>query len=188
MSAKRIDLQGQVFGKLTVISEVLPHIKGTHWRWLCQCACGNTTIVMSGGLRHGGTRSCGCSQFRKRPFEWLYNRLLRTGESTKHEVRLSYEDFLEYTCIKTCHYCGADITWHEYSSGLGVTRNSGYYLDRKESNLGYTKDNCVVCCPRCNWAKSDRFTYEEWAELGKVMKTWVKELPKNSDIMTAINN
>ena len=29
-------------------------------RWLCQCECGNQTIVNSGSLRRGLTKSCGC--------------------------------------------------------------------------------------------------------------------------------
>lgn len=28
--------------------------------WLCQCECGNTTIVQGGNLRSGNTKSCGC--------------------------------------------------------------------------------------------------------------------------------
>lgn len=31
-----------------------------HARWLCQCECGNTTIVSSNVLKKGHTKSCGC--------------------------------------------------------------------------------------------------------------------------------
>lgn len=52
-----IDLTGQKFGELTVIKRV-DNI-GTHAGWLCQCSCGNQTIVGSNKLRGGSTISCG---------------------------------------------------------------------------------------------------------------------------------
>lgn len=52
------DLTGKVFGKLTVI-DVKNFEKG-HANFLCKCECGNMTVVSSGNLRSGGTKSCGC--------------------------------------------------------------------------------------------------------------------------------
>lgn len=60
---KVIDLVGQEFGKLTVIERMPTHIspKGKHViEWLCQCECGNYTIVTASSLRSGHTKSCGC--------------------------------------------------------------------------------------------------------------------------------
>lgn len=56
---KFIDLTGQRFGRL-VVKELVPSDgrKGTFW--LCQCDCGNTTVVAGQELRRGGTKSCGC--------------------------------------------------------------------------------------------------------------------------------
>lgn len=53
------DLKGERFGKLTVLERV--ENIGIQTAWLCQCDCGNQTIVMSSNLRkENGTRSCGC--------------------------------------------------------------------------------------------------------------------------------
>lgn len=79
---------------------------------------------------------------------------------------LSYEEFLTFTRIPECHYCGAVIPWHPKMAG----KNNAYYLDRKDNDKGYTTDNCVVCCSRCNWAKANRFTYEEWVYIGKAIR------------------
>lgn len=54
-----IDITGQKFGRLVAI-ERHGRAKNGNALWLCQCCCGNTTIVESYGLRHGTTRSCGC--------------------------------------------------------------------------------------------------------------------------------
>lgn len=56
----KIDLTGQVFGLLTVLKEVPERSKDRQVQWLCQCECGNTTIVRSADLRSGNTKSCGC--------------------------------------------------------------------------------------------------------------------------------
>lgn len=60
--SKRIDLTGQRFGKLTVL-EPAENIGGrTTWR--CRCDCGKETVVPTGRLRSGETKSCGCQRDR----------------------------------------------------------------------------------------------------------------------------
>jgi hypothetical protein len=56
-----IDLSGQVFGRLTVLSRE-KNGGGGHTRWRCGCACGNETVVQQSKLRSGNTSSCGCLQ------------------------------------------------------------------------------------------------------------------------------
>ena len=53
---KRIDLTGQRFGNLVVVSRT--ERKGGYW--LCKCDCGNTKEVSLHNLRAGHTKSCGC--------------------------------------------------------------------------------------------------------------------------------
>lgn len=52
-----IDIVGQKFGRLTVLS--LYSTKGGA-RFLCKCDCGGTTIPRGYNLRKGNTKSCGC--------------------------------------------------------------------------------------------------------------------------------
>lgn len=64
---KKLDLVGQVYGKLTVLEEMAPHITphGKKKRmWKCKCECGNETIVEMSNLRNGHTTSCGCEAGR----------------------------------------------------------------------------------------------------------------------------
>ena len=56
---KALDLTGQKFGRLTVISKCDYKINGG-LVWLCQCECGNTKEVASKSLRDGKCKSCGC--------------------------------------------------------------------------------------------------------------------------------
>lgn len=52
------DRIGNIYGKLTVLSREQSYNNRT--RWLCQCACGNKTIVSGNHLDSGNTISCGC--------------------------------------------------------------------------------------------------------------------------------
>ena len=55
-----IDLTGQRFDKLLVIGRA-----GTQNRmalWHCKCSCGKDAFVLSGSLRSGASKSCGCSR------------------------------------------------------------------------------------------------------------------------------
>lgn len=58
---KVIDLIGQKFGKLTVISQQ-GRRKTQQIVWDCICDCGNSTRVSTTNLKNGHTRSCGCYQ------------------------------------------------------------------------------------------------------------------------------
>ena len=61
-----IDLTGQRFGRLTVVSiaenYVSPTGKSRHLRWDCICDCGNKCTVYGDALKAGRTKSCGCLQ------------------------------------------------------------------------------------------------------------------------------
>lgn len=52
---------GNTYGYLTVI-ERAENTKEGRARWLCQCRCGNTVVVLGKHLRSGNTKSCGCYQ------------------------------------------------------------------------------------------------------------------------------
>lgn len=99
---------------------------------------------------------------RKRDKEALYNRLVDSSNiRNKNNKIISYEEFLEFTKINKCHYCNKNVIW---------TSKSTYNLDRKNNDLGYFKDNLVVCCGPCNKTKGDRFTYEEFLQLSPILK------------------
>ena len=56
---KRKDITGQKFGRLTVV-RYEGAAKNGNATWLCQCDCGQRTIVDGYRLRKGATTSCGC--------------------------------------------------------------------------------------------------------------------------------
>lgn len=176
-------LYGQKFGRLTVIDRA-PNIK-THSNktgWNCVCDCGTKKIVATAQLVNGRTKSCGCwkrelanSYRRLRPYEATFNVVRGVARNYNHEFSITYDDYI--TLIennKVCHYCDDIIPWQPFCAG----KSNAYYLDRKDNNIGYTKENCVVCCSRCNKGKGYYFSYEEWVVIGKTIKEY-RECPLN---------
>lgn len=74
---------------------------------------------------------------------------------------------------KQCHYCG--IQENEFYQLWGGPFYGGYRrgrrleIDRKVNSLGYDIKNCVLACPICNMAKSDKFSYDEFKKVGEVI-------------------
>jgi hypothetical protein len=56
---KRLELTGQVFGKLRVIAFVGVD-KAGHSVWSCVCDCGGSKDVLGDHLTRGNSTSCGC--------------------------------------------------------------------------------------------------------------------------------
>ena len=56
---KKIDLTGQRFGRLVVVSESAER-RSSKVMWECKCDCGNVKNVRGKSLRSGNTKSCGC--------------------------------------------------------------------------------------------------------------------------------
>lgn len=61
MLGKLIDLTGQRFGKLVVVSRA-ENRNGGQSRWLCKCECGSLKEIDGYCLTHGLSGSCGCSK------------------------------------------------------------------------------------------------------------------------------
>ena len=81
------DLNGQIFGKLTVIERAGSYkTGGALWKW--KCICGKTKIILGTSLRKktNPTRSCGC--------------LAREGAARVRKNDLTNKKFGKLTAIK----------------------------------------------------------------------------------------
>jgi hypothetical protein len=93
-------------------------------------------------------------------------RFMRARRAAK-ERNLSWSiELLEYKEIlkNCCHYCQSDIS-----------QETGSGLDRKQNDLGYTADNVLTCCGKCNLSRNENFTVEEWKIAMEAIKKFRKE-------------
>jgi len=140
----RIDLTGHKFGRLTVVNSA-----GSNGRplWNCLCDCGNTSVVMSGNLRSGISRSCGCfmrEQIKK--------------SRTTHGMSLTPEWMIWCQMRQRCRnpnhsryteWGGRGITvcerWNKFENfiaDMGLRPPDKTSIDRIDNNGNYEPNNC----------------------------------------------
>lgn len=172
-----IDLTGQTFGRLFVLQRHFPNGPQGQPMWECRCECGNVVVTWGQSLRRKESRSCGCLHAESiaksnslPPYRSTYNVLCSSAKRAHKVMKLTFKQFMSFVG-KPCFYCGTKLAWPEHNAKNGY---KGYHLDRKNTLLGYTVNNCVACCWRCNRAKSNTFSFEEWIEVGKAIKRFRK--------------
>lgn len=125
---------------------------------------------------------------KERKREWartpsgIYNRL-KYGKGRK-ELCISKESFIKWYNIqdKKCVYC--DIS-EKLLNHIKDTQNNkciNLSIDRVDNKRGYEEGNLVLACLRCNYIKSDFFTFEEMREIGQnfVKTKWEDEIRRKS--------
>jgi hypothetical protein len=83
------DITGMVSGKLTALERVGRDGRGQ--MWLCQCECGNTTIVSKERITGRYTLSCGCQSSRK-----VYGSLRHREKAFAEKFNAKYPDLWVY--------------------------------------------------------------------------------------------
>lgn len=141
------DLAGRRFGRLIAISYAGTQRGGGKFYalWHVECDCGTAIVTRRCGLVSGGTTSCGCSR-------------------TTHGKSYSSEYTIWHHMIRRCHY--PKNTNFPIYGGRGIAvcdrwrfgenamsgfecfladmgdRPAELTVERKDNELGYSKDNC----------------------------------------------
>ncbi len=147
---KFIDLTGQRFGRYVALH------RGVDWRpgnpaWVCRCDCGTEKTVRAASLRRGTTVSCGCYNSENK-------RAMCVERNTTHGMSGSREYIVWSNMVQRCHdpnstnysdYGGKGIAvcdrWRKFENffaDMGQKPSPKHTLDRSDSSLGYSPDNC----------------------------------------------
>ena len=167
-----------LIGTMVNGKEMLEHVpqKGYMNKFKYRCSCGHISVALLQSIQKG-TRCTYCGykgprpNRRLRPYEAVYNTF---KQRTKHLVQITYEDFFEIIKNQKCHYCFQNLKMSKFN--IANTNGSHSCLDRKDCDYGYTKENIVPCCPKCNYGKGKWYTYKEWVVVGQAMSDLYKQL------------
>ena len=140
---KKIDLTGQVYTWLTVLHEhperrLVGGKKVT--QWVCQCKCGNITVLPTRYIRERHSKSCGCMPFSVGNMS--STRPYRIWHGMKERCRTKNNSRFKYYGARGISY---DPRWEDFNC-FWEDMKDGYSdhltLDRKDNNEGYCKGNC----------------------------------------------
>lgn len=177
---KANDRIGQIFGKLTIISIAGVNSSGKTI-FNCLCSCGQSSDVSGDNLfrKNKSTKSCGCLighntfAFNYNPWAAEYRRWIKVNTITRNIInKLTEEQWTELS-KGNCYFCGNEPN-QPCHNGQKVLKNG---IDRLNSDIGYTPENCVPCCSQCNYAKHTT-PVDEF--LAWVRRVYVHQLPRAS--------
>lgn len=95
---------------------------------------------------------------------------------SKRKMNISRKEFIEWydNQPRVCHYCGLREEALHSDGDMYNDKINRLTVDCMDNNLGYVKDNLILCCGRCNSIKSDFLSYDEMKYIGRYMvaKRW----------------
>lgn len=140
---KRIDLVGQRFGRLLVVSEALK--LGNNRRVVCVCDCGNKRNVSFGNLRSGMTASCGCLRSELLAMMTTRHGMTRTPE---YRAWAAMRNRCRNTSKMYAHWNGRGIkvcsrwdVFENFLADVGPRPGRGYSIDRINVDGDYDPSN-----------------------------------------------
>jgi len=177
---KRLELAGKKFHRLTVINYSHSHIQPSMQKraiWNVICDCGKEFQISTANLTGGQTKSCGCyiAELRKKgmiklnpesAIEEQYRLTRGQAKKRNKDFDLTYEQYKKIV-INDCHYCGAE-PYQKYSKVKNSKKIKLNGIDRINTKIGYTIDNCVPCCGVCNTMKMDKSLDEFLTKIAEI--------------------
>lgn len=165
---KALDLNGKVFGRLTVIERAENSARGQS-RWRCLCECGNITVSVGAKLTSGKTHSCGCLGLENATKAKIKHgdspyaqdkraRLYHTWASMKRRCYNPNSQHYNYYGGKGVKVCPE---WHDYRMFKEWALAHGYdeslQIDRVDSSGDYAPNNC-------EWVTAKENKRRMWAD------------------------
>lgn len=98
---------------------------------------------------------------------WFFHHAYKRRAKRKNlEVTLTNEQFVTLV-TSNCNYCGK--SWKDETRVVNGNKVNMLSVDRINSKLGYTFNNCVSCCKICNTIKMD-LQIDQWLQhLNKII-------------------
>jgi hypothetical protein len=139
---KRLELAGQRFGRLAVLS--FSHIARSHdSHWNVRCDCGKEQTMRGADLKRNAIKSCGCSIIthghaigRKQTKEYRAWRDMKTRCYNPHARE--YKRYGDRGIYVSARYLDS---FDNFLADMGMAPSSNYSIDRINNGLGYIPGN-----------------------------------------------
>lgn len=99
---KKVNLQGNKYGRLSVLEETIERGSSGSVKWLCVCDCGVIKKITAHTLVSGESNSCGCNGIDRK------------------DNQLGYEILNVVSCCKICNIAKNDMKICEFLSWIEV--------------------------------------------------------------------
>lgn len=155
-------LDGQRFGKLTVVRKHSTDKRNYERVWLCRCDCGGEVAKRSSTLKRGGNKHCGCESIRK----GMVPSMRRGGASfthTKQSLLLADVRRRARNAGEPCDLTIDDLIAPEFCPALGirldweagVRADNLPSVDKIDPAGGYMRGNVAIISFRANRLKNN---------------------------------
>ncbi len=117
--------------------------------WRCDCDCGTQTVVTSGDLNSGNSRSCGCLHKEIDSKTHTTHGMCGTPEyrSWYHMkdrcINLKNKNYQDYGG-RNINVCEEWLnSFENFFADMGFKPHSGLTLERWDNEKGYSRENCI---------------------------------------------
>ena len=187
---------GEVYGVYKVIEEVkIPTEKCFITKWKCVNIHTGKEFLYSGSYLHKLKRRVDDKFSKERQLglrKYLYRSYQQGAINRKHSFDLTFDEF-NSIIAGNCAYCGEPP--REVDNKLLIERGDSHQpsiryngIDRINPELGYSIDNCVPCCSKCNYMKGTLQKEEFLTHVEKVYNFLINKgsttIPKGSTSQT----
>jgi hypothetical protein len=182
--AARIDLTGQLFGRLTALyRDPRPRMKNGRFvvHYLCECICGNRVSVQAAHLRSGHTTSCGCwhkEVLRERStVHGAARRTHRTPEyrSWRHmRSRCTNPRDPKYRLYgaRGITVTAAWNTFAQFLADMGQRPSPHHTIERRNNDGPYSPDNCRWATPAEQSRNTRQNVFLTWNDETHCLTDW----------------
>ena len=173
MGRKHLKLEGQKFGRLTVLYRT-ENDKWGNVKWMCVCDCGNLVEVVGWRLRSKHTQSCGCLKHNLSE-----TAVYRTWADMKTRCNNPNRKEYKYYGGRGISICKRWEKFQNFYNDMG-DRPEGLTLDRIDNDGNYEPENC-------RWTTyAEQNHNSRWAKLTKQDIPKIHEMRKSGMLFKEI--